>query len=251
MVTQTRLSTGHPPADASISSAAALAYWDSVTADVNGMLGGYPQISRIDLQGSANFIARLRRLSARQRPGSASPPDALLRRAVDCGAGIGRITAGLLVKVAEVVDVVEPVGKFTDEITQGEAFRELREQGKIGLVKTVGLEDWDPLGGGERFDLIWNQWCLGQLKDQHLIDYLRRAKGALAEDGWIVVKENMSTDVNGDDLYDETDSSVTRTDESFRRIFHAAGLQVRLTELQRGIMPSLGLYPVRMYGLRP
>lgn len=30
-----------------------------VDADVNGMLGGFPYISRIDLQGSRNFLAKL------------------------------------------------------------------------------------------------------------------------------------------------------------------------------------------------
>lgn len=30
-----------------------------VNADVNGMLGGFPYISKIDLQGSRNFLAKL------------------------------------------------------------------------------------------------------------------------------------------------------------------------------------------------
>ena len=77
---------------------------------------------------------------------------------------------------------------------------------------------------------------------------LRRCCEALAEGGWIVVKENLSTDVKGEDLFDDLDSSVTRTDGSYRAAFMAAGLKVCLTELQRGF-PS-GLLPVRMYALR-
>jgi protein N-terminal methyltransferase len=40
-------------------------YWNGVDADVNGMLGGVPSlhgfssISKIDLQGSRNFLAKL------------------------------------------------------------------------------------------------------------------------------------------------------------------------------------------------
>lgn len=34
-------------------------YWSSVDADVNGMLGGFPQVSRIDLRGSRSFLAKL------------------------------------------------------------------------------------------------------------------------------------------------------------------------------------------------
>lgn len=29
-----------------------------VDADVNGMLGGFPYVSRVDLQGSRNFLAK-------------------------------------------------------------------------------------------------------------------------------------------------------------------------------------------------
>lgn len=42
-----------------------LKYWESIDADENGMLGGIPEvpgfqnISRIDLQGSRNFLAKL------------------------------------------------------------------------------------------------------------------------------------------------------------------------------------------------
>lgn len=42
-----------------------LKYWESIAADDNGMLGGIPSvagfsnISRIDLQGSRNFLAKL------------------------------------------------------------------------------------------------------------------------------------------------------------------------------------------------
>ena len=37
-------------ADANVSQQHALDYWNSVSADTDGMLGGFPQVSRIDLQ---------------------------------------------------------------------------------------------------------------------------------------------------------------------------------------------------------
>ena len=76
-----------------------------------------------------------------------------------------------------------------------------------------------------------------------------RATAALSPGGWIVVKENLSNDHRGEDVYDETDSSVTRTDEKFRQIFKDAKLKIVATELQRG-MPK-GLYDVRAYALQP
>lgn len=232
------------PADASISSTAALAYWSAVSADDYGMLGSYPEVSRIDLQGSRNFLAKLKRQAK-------IPVTKNLPRVVDCGAGVGRITKGFLANVADVVDVVEPVKKFTEHILHDPAFAELRDAGKIGDVFTLGLEEWDPAAKEVQYDLIWNQWCCGQLKDDQLVTYLEKCKDALTENGWIVVKENMTTSPDDDDVYDETDSSVTRSDEKFRLLFRKAGLKIVSTELQRGFPKTLGLFPVRSYALRP
>ncbi|KAF2454308.1 DUF858 domain protein [Lineolata rhizophorae] len=238
-------------ADAAIDQGAAIAYWNDVPATVNGMLGGYPQVSRIDLQGSANFLAKVKKQrGVREGDGCASSGgkegDDLLDLAVDCGAGIGRITLGFLSRIARVVDVVEPVGKFTLELSEGESGAELRERGGLGEVFNGGLEEWTP---AKKYDLIWNQWCVGHLKDVQLVEYLKRCSEGLAEGGWIVVKENMSTDVQGKDIFDELDSSITRTDKKFRALFEASGLKIVLTEVQKGF-PKV-LYPVRMYALQP
>ena len=45
--------------DSYINAAAGRAYWNSVGADVNGMLGGLPTVSKVDLQGSRAFLAKL------------------------------------------------------------------------------------------------------------------------------------------------------------------------------------------------
>jgi protein N-terminal methyltransferase len=79
----------------------------------------------------------------------------------------------------------------------------------------VGLEQWDfggsdALDGGSfKYDLIWNQWCLGHLTDAQLVEYLARCSSILKEGGFIVVKENLST--GEADVFDEVDSSVTRS----------------------------------------
>jgi protein N-terminal methyltransferase len=225
--------------DAAIDHKAAIEYWSNVSPDNEGVLGGYPQVSRVDLQGSANFLAKLRRKSSIHKPSTR------LSRTVDCGAGIGRITAGFLSKVAEVVDVVEPVVQLTKVITEGEDFRQLRDEGRIGEIFNQGLEDWTPT---RQYDLIWNQWCLGQLTDEQLIDYFGRIKDKVTEGGWIVVKENMSTDEEGKDIFDPADSSVTRSDRKFRELFEKVGYKVVATEVQRG-MPK-ELFPVRTYALQ-
>ena len=65
-------------ADAQINHQEARKYWQGVDADVNGMLGGYPHISRVDLQGSKNFLAKI---------GVGGKSRRKVGRTVDCGAG--------------------------------------------------------------------------------------------------------------------------------------------------------------------
>ena len=74
-------------------------------------------------------------------------------------------------------------------------------------------------------------------------------RGLVRGGGWIVVKENLSTEPDGEDTFDETDSSVTRAEESWSRIFGEAGLRVVRPELQAGWPREL--LPVRTYALRP
>ncbi|KAL6712359.1 hypothetical protein ACN47E_000236 [Coniothyrium glycines] len=244
--------------DASINVTHSLDYWNSVSSDVTGMLGGYPQTSRIDLQGSSNFLTKLRR--GRSQASKQTLPR--LKRVADCGAGIGRITKGLLLGVAEHVDIVEPVKKFTDELVQSLGNGEYAGdgegkagQGQVGEVINLGLQDWIP--EPRAYDLIWNQWCVGHLTDKQLVMYLKRCKAGLTPakegetvtDSWIVVKENLSTDIWHKDIYDEEDSSVTRSDDKFRRLFAQAGLKIVATEQQKG-MPK-ELFPVRIYALKP
>lgn len=73
----------------------------------------------------------------------------------------------------------------------------------------MGLEEWSPdWNENLRYDLIWNQWCLGHLTDAQLVAYLKKCAKVVREEGWIIVKENLST--SGQDDFDEVDSSVTR-----------------------------------------
>ncbi|KAL5117742.1 hypothetical protein ACEQ8H_004352 [Pleosporales sp. CAS-2024a] len=247
----------HP--DALVNVDHSLAYWKTVSPDVNGMLGGFPQTSRVDLQGSSNFLTKLRRAKT---PTSKTPLPRL-ERVADCAAGIGRVTTGLLLGVAHRVDVVEPVKKFTDALVQslgnGEHAYAGHDgvsndgKGQVGEVINLGLQDWIPQPGA--YDLIWNQWCLGHLTDTQLLVYLERCKAGLRppSDGeevsgaCVIVKENLSRHMHY--MYDKTDSTVTRSDDTYRLLFKRAGLKVVATELQRG-MPK-GLFPIRIYALRP
>ncbi|KPM43170.1 hypothetical protein AK830_g3410 [Neonectria ditissima] len=208
-------------------------YWGAVNSDVDGMLGGIPalmpSVSRVDLQGSRTFLARLGFGTKTGRK--------TVSRVLEGGAGIGRITEGLLLRMAEQVDVIEPVVKFTDEL-----------QGKpgVGEIFNVGLEAWFPTEGVV-YDLIWIQWCACYLSDELLVQFLERCKTVLnPEGGVMVVKENLST--WGYDKFDEVDNSVTREDGKFRQLFKEARLRLIRTDEQMGFPQNetLRLLPVRM-----
>ena len=112
---------------------------------------------------------------------------------------IGRVTEGLLLPVAEHVDIIEPVSRFTAK---------LRSKNGVRTIFNVGLEEWKPTDG-VTYDLIWTQWCLGYLSDEQVVEYLELCKTVLKPDsGIIVVKENLSS--RDADIFDEADSSITR-----------------------------------------
>lgn len=240
------------PPDSQISPSDSLTYWNTIPSTVSGMLGGYPGVSHIDLRASLNFLHKINR----QFP----PFSSEISRAADCGAGIGRVSQGLLRKVCARVDIVEPVEKFAVEAAiklRGGLHHksnngdddERKPKPSEGEVYVMGLESWIP--ESQSYDLIWNQWCLGHLTDSQLVTYFRRCSDGLRQPpgGWIVVKENISTNAEGKDIFDKQDSSVTRTDENWRKIFKEAGLVLLKTELQTGFPKHL--LPVRFYALRP
>lgn len=198
-------------------------YWQGINADMEGMLGGFAHISDIDLKGSKRFLDSM----------NVGENHNMLTRAVDCGAGIGRITKGLLLGLAKTVDIVEPIVKFSNVLkgTKG-----------VGEIYSVGLEDWSPT---TKYDLVWNQWCLGHLTDTQLLAHLKKCAEILTPGGFIVVKENLSS--SQEDVFDDLDSSVTRTEEKFLELFERSGLELRKMQTQEGF--PKGLYPVKTFAL--
>ena len=75
-------------------------YWEdseNCPCTVSGVLGGYDSLSPGDLSASLRFLAQIRSLK----------PALQLNHAADCGAGIGRISKGLLLPLFDTVDLIE------------------------------------------------------------------------------------------------------------------------------------------------
>jgi len=205
-------------------------YWREVPPTVDGMLGGYGSISNIDINGSKAFLQKFLG-EGEGKTGSGC--------ALDCGAGIGRITKRLLLPLFKTVDLVDVTQEFLDQ-----AKTYLGEDGKrVGNYFCSGLQEFVPEDG--RYDVIWIQWVIGHLTDDHLVEFLRRCHKALRPNGLIVIKDNVSYEGV---VPDEVDSSVCRDLEIVRRLVGRAGLRIHHEEQQVNFPKEI--YQVHTLALR-
>lgn len=138
-------------------------YWANVPATVDGMLGGFPEISMVDLMGSRNFLLQLFR--TKNGPGKG--------RALDCGAGIGRVTKHLLAPIFKTVDLVEQDKNFVEKSKTYLC----DTSSNIGSYYNVGLQDFK--SENNIYDLIWVQWVSGHLTDDDFIKFLTECRYTL------------------------------------------------------------------------
>ncbi|XP_063624050.1 N-terminal Xaa-Pro-Lys N-methyltransferase 1-like [Cydia splendana] len=205
-------------------------YWANVPATIDGVLGGYAHISDIDIKGSKAFLNDI--LALKNAPGT--------KLALDCGAGIGRITQNLLITLFDKVDLVEQEARFLSA-----AKKRIGENNeRLGSLYHAGLQNFTPQ---KKYDVIWCQWVLSHLDDFDLIAFLKRCKRALNTNGVIIVKENITS---GEEIeYDDEDSSVARPYKLMQLIFQEAQLDVIKEDLQYGFPDSI--YKVYSFALVP
>lgn len=224
--------------DAQINYDDAISYWSDVPPTVDGVLGGFGEqtsVPKADIVGSSTFMRKLKtRWSAEEGKE---------KYGIELGAGIGRVTRDFLHKICDKVDLLEPVEPFVERMRV--ELGPLKEQGKIGEIYDIPLQDWKAEKG--RYALIWCQWCIGHLPDSAFLQWLDECRNGLQEDGLLVLKENNTND--DDDIFDPEDSSKTRSDKNFRRLFKQGGWKLIATDLQKGVPREL--YPIRMYALKP
>ncbi|ODV95376.1 hypothetical protein PACTADRAFT_33944 [Pachysolen tannophilus NRRL Y-2460] len=224
--------------DSKISYSDAIDYWTSIPPTVDGVLGGFGEqtsVPKADIVGSNTFIRKLKTRF--------SVEEGKVKYGIDFGAGVGRVTKDFLVKHCDKVDLLEPVVPFVEKMKTN--LSEYIDEGKIGEIYQIPMQDWEP--EPKKYYLIWCQWCCGQLPDNDFLKWLDNCKKAIQENGLLVIKENNST--SDTDIFDEVDSSKTRTDENFRKLFKKAGWKLISTDKQKGLPKEL--LPVRMYALKP
>ncbi len=214
-------------------------YWDDVDASVDGVLGGFAHVSAPDARDNAKLLKDA-------RAASASRDDGERTAALDCGAGIGRVTSTFLIEHFDEVDLVEPCAHF---LNAAKADAAVTGDGREDGHRAVGffaqpLETFTPECG--RYDVVWIQWCIGHLTDEDLVAFFIRCKAGLKEGGFIVMKEN---NANVGFTLDLEDSSITRSHEYLLHIIEKTGMRCVEHRQQTGF--PLELFPVRMYVIKP
>lgn len=206
-------------------------YWSGIQPSIDGMLGGLSIVDSSDIKGSQQFLNDLFKMK----------PSPHTQRALDCGAGIGRITKNVLSNYFNAVDLVEQDENFVQK-----AKEYLGTCKHIGTIFNVGLQDFTP--AEKTYDVIWCQWVLGHLTDDDLCKFFERCTISLKPNGCIVIKENFTS--NDDDFcIDPNDSSVTRSLRITKIILQNANLRIIKIVKQPNFIQ--GLFPVYTIACRP
>lgn len=213
-------------------------YWQEVDASVDGVLGGYGKVNDADISASEAFLKPLL---------SQFLLDNLNNRrlvALDCGAGIGRVTKNLLIRYFNEVDLLEPVPHFLEAARQSLAPEGVthKDDHKATNFYCVPLQEFKPDYG--RYDVIWVQWCIGHLTDDDFVAFFNTAKAGLKPGGFFILKENIAR--NGFVL-DKEDCSITRSDLYYKELFRRCGLHLYRSKDQKKFPKEL--FPVKMYAL--
>lgn len=205
-------------------------YWETIPPTIDGMLGGFPEVSTVDVKTSLAFLRPFLTTHGGNTPNN---------RALDCGAGIGRVTKYLLTSLFNQVDMVELNQTF---LNQAQSYLGDRKN-KVDRYICSGLQDFVPESG--RYNVIWCQWVLGHLTDEDFVAFFTRCKAAIVPGGLIVIKENVTSEERD---FDQIDSSYTRPMSEMISLIKRSGLKIIKTKKQEGLPP--GLFAVYMFAMK-
>jgi galactose mutarotase-like enzyme len=212
-------------------------YEENCSTTIDGVLGGIGHISDVDLNGSRDFLLKILKLSPLKDSKSKDDGKTL---ACECGAGIGRVTKGLLLDFADRCDLVESSSRLLsaapDHVGDNQSH-------KCRFFCSV-LQDWQP--EVNKYSIIWIQWTLCYLTDYDIVQFLIRCSKSLVDGGWIILKENTCADEAF--VVDVADASITRSLEYWLDLIAKSGLQLKHMTTQDDFPDDI--YPVPMLALQ-
>lgn len=159
-------------------------YWASKDVSLKSVLGGFEESHLPDVKCSCELLQGLI-LSKQLNPGSA----------LDCGAGIGRVTEFVLTRFFKEIDLMEKNPKFVDKCKSKFSSNE--------KIKKIYLSPLESFKFERKYDLIFIQWCLENLEDEDLVPFLNKCYDNLENNGLIIVKENLYNSPDSQSLSNE------------------------------------------------
>jgi len=239
-----------------------LRYWEKQSPTYDGVLGGYGSglVQRVDYHGSREFLLHilpeLHTIQAHTLLPLFSdvvllePVESLLRVAASQGTA-SKMYSGNDSKLPYEKRKWSGIADFSKSVTflRGtlQAFDPARPSRTSTPWGRVGYSHRRFIDDNSGFDVVWCQWCLSYMMDADLIAFLKRSRRALRKGGAIGVKENVCKDGKGgvpDKRFHQVDSSVTRSDLYWKKIFRDAGLTLFHERVQDGL--PKGLFAVKM-----
>mmetsp|Transcript_33361 Transcript_33361/g.41024 ORF Transcript_33361/g.41024 Transcript_33361/m.41024 type:complete len:263 (-) Transcript_33361:176-964(-) len=215
-------------------------YWKNFKPNIKDMLGGMQQkIHKIDVETSIKLVKQYCDIKCMKHC-KKKDKNINVRYALDCGAGIGRVTQYVLGPMFDKVDICEINKSFCKEY-----IKRHNKSSFYGNVYNKSLHNFIPTKN--KYNCIWFQWVVEHLTDNDLINLLKNCKLALKrnEKSVIILKEN--TCRTHYFYANKHESSMIRHELLLYKIFKKAGLNVLFVTLQEGF-PS-DLYPQKIYVL--
>jgi protein N-terminal methyltransferase len=217
-------------------------YWSRQAPTVDGMLGGFRELTGVDAFMSRDLIEKYQNPRAVRGKSRAAP---LGNQCVaDCGCGIGRVSHFVLADYFKEIDLVDPVESFLSV-----AVKNLKDDPATVRAFCSGAQDWQP---PRSYDAFWIQWAVMYLTDADAVAFLARCKAHLNPNGLIFVKDNLA--VAGKDAkkneaqFFVEDRGICRVYSHYMELFAAAGLTVVEVVKQDGWPPDL--LPLSCFVLR-
>jgi protein N-terminal methyltransferase len=193
-------------------------YWeteDNVPATIDGMLGGWSILSEPDLAASKQFLQEVINLRPQLSERIKSDQET---RACECGAGIGRLTKGLLLPIGlKTSDLVETSPRLLQAAPQYLGRDVLKCRFHCAGLQNFNMPE-------NTYDVIWIQWVIAYITDWDFVNFLSRMKRSLREGGIIVIKDNTCSDLAF--FSDTSDTDITRSYRYLRALIEESGLSV-------------------------
>ena len=205
-------------------------YWDSVSADISGMLGGRTEINDEDLKNDLNAFNYMK-TNKLMNFGSL----------MELCAGVGRETKAISTNFFDEVDIMDFVQKFLDEAVK---------YVNSPKLKNTYCADIRTFEYPKKYDCIWADWSFCMFEnDELMFNFIEKTKKALLPGGAIIVKENiLDEDFEDKFIIDNDDHMIIRKRSTWIQIFNQFNLKlIYETAYKREELCEIRIFCLKLY----